>query len=200
MGKFNHYLLTPEKYEELLTTLRGDKRVDVVRRAQSLLQLHKGESIATVEECSGVKRVALWRWHKAFIEKGADGLHDALRSGRPRKASLEYIAALEETLATDPAEAGYNFHIWTAERLIEHLAEKTGIHICERTMDAYLHELGYVYRRPKVDTKHLQDPEAVAVASANLESLKRGRVTESTSSSLWTKQPVSPTPTSANAG
>jgi len=103
-------------------------------------------------------------------------------------------------MATDPIEAGYNFHIWTAERLIEHLAEKIGIHICERTMDTLLHDLGYVYRRPKVDTKHLQDPEAVAVASANLETLKRGRVKESTSSSLWTKPPVSPTPTSANAG
>ena len=50
MSKANHYLLTPEKYEALLTTLRTDKRVDVVRRAQPLLQLHKGERIAAVEE------------------------------------------------------------------------------------------------------------------------------------------------------
>lgn len=200
MSKANHYLLTPKKYEELLTTMREDKRVDVVRRAQPLLELHKGERIAAIEETSGVKRVALWRWHKAFLENGADGLHDALRSGRPHKASADYIAALEKTMATDPVEAGYNFHIWTAERLIEHLAEKTGIHICERTMDELLHDLDYVYRRPKVDTKHLQDPQAVEVASANLETLKRGRVKERTSSSLWMKPPVSPTPTSANAG
>lgn len=200
MSKANHYLLTPEKYAELLCTLQEDKRVDVVRRAQPLLQLHKGESLTAVEETSGVKRVALWRWHQRFLEQGADGLHDAQRSGRPHKTNAAYIAELEKTMATDPVAAGYNFHIWTVEKLIEHLAEKTGIHIGERTMDGLLAELDYVYRRPKVDTKHLQDPQAVAVASANLETLKKGRVKESTNSSLWTKPPVSPTPTSANAG
>lgn len=200
MSKANHYLLTPEKYEELLNTMRTDKRVAVVRRAQPLLQLHQGERIAAVEETSGVKRVALWRWHKAFLAHGAAGLHDALRSGRPHKASVDYIAALEKTLATDPVAAGYSFHIWTAERLLEHLAEQTGIQLCARTMDALLHDLGYVYRRPRTDTQHLQDPQAVAVASANLETLKKGRVMARTNSSLWTKQPANPTPTSANAG
>jgi len=200
MGKANHYLLTAEKYAELLTTIRTDARVDVVRRAQPLLQLHQGVRIAAVEATSGVKRIALWRWHSRFLEQGADGLHDALRSGRPHKASADYIAALEETMATDPVAAGYTFHIWTSDKLIEHLARQTGIHICERTMETLLAELDYVYRRPKVDTKHLQDPEAVAVASANLETLKKGRVKGSTSFSLWTKQPASPTPTSANAG
>jgi transposase len=200
MGKANHYQLTDTKYEELLAALRTDKRVDVVRRAQCLLQLHKGESLAAVVEASGVERVALWRWHKAFVERGADGLHDAKKSGRPRKASAEYIIELEKTLTSDPQAAGYAFHIWTAQRLLEVMAEKTGIHLCERTMDGLLHDLGYAYRRPKVETKHLQDPEAIAVASANLETLKKGRVQESTSSSLWTKPPVRPTPTSANAG
>lgn len=200
MSKANHYLLTPEKFEELLTTLRTDKRVDVVRRAQPLLQLHKGERIAAVEESSGVKRIALWRWHHKFLAQGADGLHDEPKSGRPRKTSTAYIAALEETMATDPVAAGYTFHIWTSDKLIEHLARQTGIHICERTMETLLAELDYVYRRPKVDTKHLQDPEAVAVASANLETLKKGRVQGNTSFSLWTKQPANPTPTSANAG
>ena len=202
MSKANHYRLTAEKYAELLSTLRADKRVAVVRRAQPLLQLHKGERIAAVEETSGVKRIALWRWHRDFLEQGADGLHDEQKSGRPRKASAAYIAALEETMATEPVAAGYTFHIWTTERLLEHLAAKTGIHLCARTMDELLHDLGYVYRRPKVDTKHLQDAEAVAVASANLETLKKGRVKAQarTNSSLWTKPPVSPTPTSANVG
>lgn len=200
MSNPNNYLLTAEKYEELLTTIRTDKRVDVVRRAQPLLELHRGARIAAVVNTHGVTRVSLWRWYQRFVHKGADGLHDAKRTGRPHKAGTAYMDELEKTMATDPVEAGYNFHIWTAERLIEHLALKTGIRICERTMDGLLAELNYVYRRPKVDTKHLQDPEAVAVAQANLETLKKGRMQGNTSSSLWTKQPANPTPTSANAG
>jgi len=70
MSKANHYLLTPEKYDELLTTIRTDKRVDVVRRAQPLLQLHNGERIAAVEETSGVKRIALWRLASRFPGAG----------------------------------------------------------------------------------------------------------------------------------
>lgn len=200
MSRLNHYELSATQYEELLTALREDEHANVVRRAQALVQLHKGETLAAVCETSGVGRVALWQWHADFVKQGAVGLQDAKRSGRPRKATPAYIAELEKVLASDPSGCGYAFHLWTAQRLIEVLAEKTGIQLCERTMDGLLHELGYAYRRPKVETKHLQDPEAIAVASANLETLKKGRMQGSTSSSLWTKAPAKPTPTSANAG
>lgn len=200
MSKKDHYLLTPAQLEELLTAIRQDKRADVVRRAHVLLELHKGARVKDVEATSGVGRTTFWRWHARFVADGTDALHDAKKQGRPRKASPAYIAELEQTMASEPTQKGYTFQIWTAERLGEHLTQETGIHLGQRTLGELLRSLGYVYRRPKQSTHHLQDPEAVAVATANLETLKKGRVKESTSSSLWMKPPVNPTPTSANAG
>lgn len=200
MSQPNHYYLEPVRYAELLDILQNDARLDVVRRAQALQLLHLGHSMAEVSTLTGAGRTTLWEWHSRFLEAGAEGLHDKPRSGRPPKVGTLYVEELERTLEAEPAAHGYAFSIWTNERLCAHLHTQTGIQVSVRTMGGLLRRLGYVYRRPKYDPHHLQDPAAVATARENLEALKGGRVQEHTNSSLWTKPPATATPTSASAG
>ena len=101
---------------------------------------------------------------------------------------LSQFGLLEEALATEPAELGYEFTVWTLDRLMQHLYEKTGIRLSDRTMSNTLKRLGYVYRRPKRDLSHLQDPEGMARAMAQLDELKKRHQPAPLSSSLWTKR------------
>lgn len=89
----------------------------------------------------------------------------------------------------EPSAFGYDFTVWTAERLIAHMAAETGIELSVNRFRVVLRKRGYVHRRPKHDLKSLQDPQARAAAEAQLEELKRGRLPESSTSSLWKKQP-----------
>jgi hypothetical protein len=84
---------------------------------------------------------------------------------------------------------GYDFTIWTAERLIAHMVKETGIKLSVGRFRIVMRQRGYVYRRPKYDLTSLQAPEARADAEAWLDELKRGRLQENSTSFLWTKQP-----------
>jgi hypothetical protein len=48
---------------------------------------------------------------------------------------------------------------------------------------------GYVYRRPKTDLGHKQEPEVREQVNAWLDELKKQPNSEPASSSLWMKQP-----------
>jgi transposase len=200
MTRINSYRLNDGQRDELLRALKTEKRADVLRRANVVYLLHVGYGLAAVEQMRGVDRVTAWNWHKRFIEEGIEGLHDKQRQGRPTKVTDEYIEALQAALASSPARYGYDFAIWTQARLLEHLYQQTGIQMSLRTLGGLMHGLGYVYREPTTSVKHLQDPQAVEQAQANLEVLKGGRVAMSTNSSLWTRRPASKRPISAAAG
>jgi transposase len=89
----------------------------------------------------------------------------------------------------EPSELGYDFAIWTIERLRAHLEKKTGVSLSESRFRALLKRKGYRYRRPKYDLGHLQDQDAKAKAAELLEALKKRSLEKMSSSSLWTKRP-----------
>lgn len=201
MGRKNHYQLSAELLATVQDARQHDKRGEVVRKTQALYDLHCGAKLSDVETKAGVSRITLWQWHRQLVTAGLDRLADQTHGrGRHRKATPAYQEAVEQTLATAPSEQGYDFAVWTIERLSHHLAEQTGIRLSPRTLGELLKQLGYVYRRPTYTLKHLQDPAAVAQAKAHLEELKKGGAQASTNSSLWTKPPARVTPTSASAG
>ncbi len=81
--------------------------------------------------------------------------------------------ALLEVIEKEPSEFGYDFTIWTIDRLRAHLEKKTGISLSESRFRALLKRKGYRYRRPKYDLGHLQDKEAKAKAAEVPEELKK---------------------------
>ena len=84
---------------------------------------------------------------------------------------------------------GYEFALWTIQRLNQHLQQVTGKQISDERLRVLLKVRGWVYRRPKEDLAHKQDPQARQIAEEFLAELKKQPArTRSSSSSLWTKR------------
>ena len=56
-----------------------------------------------------------------------ESFRDGRGAGNHQKVSPEYIKLLLEVVEKEPAELGYEFGRWTAQRLSEHLTKETEI-------------------------------------------------------------------------
>lgn len=131
----------------------------------------------------------VYGWLNRWRKDGIPGLANKPKSGRPTKTDDAYSQALERVLEQEPKDLGYDFAIWTVDRLRAHLEKETGIALSEPRLRALMKRKGYRYRRPKHDLGHLQDKEAKSQAADVLETLKKRALETISSSSLWTKQP-----------
>jgi len=176
MPKQISYTLNENELKQIENAMRDDPRREVVRRATAIHGLHLGHKPEVVAQM--VK-----------AGKSTVGAADRPRRGRPPKANQTYQEALEKALAQVPSDYGYSFAVWTLDRLVEHLECETGIRLSIGRLQVWLERLGYVYRRPKRDLRHRQDPEARAEMQRWLEEIKKTPLPERSNSSLWTKQP-----------
>lgn len=187
------FSLTAEERQELERTRVHNEITEVRVRCEAILALGKGERVLVVAQANDVTPHTIYAWHKRYKTGGIAALSHKPRSGRPRKWTPEYLAQLESTLETDPKTLGYDFSLWTLERLAAHLAKVTNIELTSRSLLDLMERENYRYLRPKYGIHHLQDAEAVATARANLEELKKAQSDptsqmERSTYSLWTKQ------------
>lgn len=188
MPKKIDFTLTDEQVSALTQAMKHDKRSQVVHRATAVHLLHQGHKVADVAEMISSSPPIIYKWHRSFLASGVEGLANKKRKDVKRKVTDRYIAAMEEAVAHTPDHYGYTFAIWTRERLRDHLAQETGIHIHINWMGELLKKHDYVLRRPKHDLRHRQDPVARAEAEETLEVLKKRQEQTISSSSLWTKR------------
>jgi transposase len=151
--------------------------------------LHEGKSPKEVSNFFSVSQPTVYDWRHRWQEEGVEGLANRPKSGRPIKATTDYLRLLEEVVEQDPQELGYAFSIWTTERLRLHLKAKTGIEIKSSRFRTLLKENGFVYRRPKHDLTNLQDADARQAAEKWLHELKKAPKRARSIYSLWMKAP-----------
>jgi transposase len=188
MPKQIEYRLTENELSIVRQAIAKDKRPEVRHRAMALQLLHQGMKHQAVADMLAVSVGSIYNWHARWREGGLDALANQPKSGAPRKADESYWQRVGEVVERDPREFGYIFTVWTAERLIAHMATETGIELSVSRFRVMMHEHGYVYRRPKHDLRSLQDPAARAAAETHLDALKKEHLPASFISSLWTKQ------------
>ena len=188
MPKRLNFQLTEEQVTQVEQAKRKDKRAEVRQRATAVHLLHLGHEPPAVAQILSVTVQAIYQWYHRFVQAGVEGLANRPKGHRQAKADAGYRQALEQTLASEPSELGYDFAIWTVERLRDHLARTTGKHLSISRLREIVHEQKYVYRRPKHDLTSLQDGEAKAAAQAQIEELKKAQQTTISHSSLWTKR------------
>lgn len=189
MPKPRDYHLSEEELATIETAIRHDKRPEVRQRCIAIRLLHLGYKPEKVAEMQAVSIPSIYGWINRWRNDKVDGLANIPKSGRPPKANEEYILAIDEVLQKEPSELGYDFTVWTIDRLRAHLEKITKISLSESRFRALLNQKGYRYRRPKHDLGHLQDKNAKAEAAEMLEELKKRSAETISSSSLWMKQP-----------
>jgi transposase len=186
MPKQNDYTLNEEELKQIHKAMKHlDARI--AKRATIIHSLHLGYPPEEVAQMHEVSSRTVYNYFNRFKMEGVGGLPDKAKSGRPAKATPEYIVLLEQTLESDPKEMGYAFTIWTQARLRKYLAQKTGIQISRSRFQDLMLRLGYRYRRPKRDLRHKQDPELREEVKTVLDELKKRPKQANSSYSLWTK-------------
>lgn len=186
MPKQISYTLNENELKQIEKAM-NDPRSEVVRRATAIHALHLGHKPESVAQMMNAGKSTISAWQRQWRTEGFEGLADKPKSGRPRKATPEYIKQLEETLATDPKDKGYAFTVWTQARLRQYLEQETGIGISRSRFQELLDHLGYVYRRPKRDLGQRQNPQLREQVKQALEELKKAPQTGILSYSLWTR-------------
>ena len=112
----------------------------LVRRAQMILLTESGVSVREAARRVKVTPPAVSNWRKRFREHRLAGLHDQLKSGRPRTHGDDDIAALLNTvLSRRPQSATH----WS----VRELADETGI--SKSTVQRYLSLFGVQPHRSK---------------------------------------------------
>ncbi|MCX7608879.1 MAG: IS630 family transposase [Anaerolineales bacterium] len=181
--------LNDTELSQLERAIRSDKRPEVRQRSTAIRLLLLGKSPREVAEVLAVSLPTVYNWRARWRLGGLEALANRPKSGRPSVADEVYCRVWEDTLEKEPAELGYEFALWTVERLKAHLEQATGKRMSANRLRVVIHKQGYVYRRPKPDLRHLQDAEAKEQAQALLEALKKGRSqTPKSGFSLWTKR------------
>jgi len=187
MAKPIAFTLTTEQLETLNTALKTDNRGEVQKRGLTIRLLHQGHKPAEVAIMVNLSQPSVYSYWHRYQKQGIAGLSRKVKNQAPRKVTPKFLEALKKALSEPPTAYNYDFAIWTRERLQLHLHQQTGILISLNWLAVKMKELGYVYRRPKHDLTHLQEPEAKAAAKELLEEMKKTSFKTISSSSLWTK-------------
>jgi transposase len=189
MPKRIKFTLSDEQERELKAAAKSDKRAEVRQRAPALRMLSQGHKPQVVAQAFSISEVTVYGWWHRYQRDGVAGLANQPKGRPPVQADAAYFEQLETALAQEPSAYGYDFAIWTVERLRDHLQQRTGVFLSVGHLRDLMRQRGYVYRRPKHDLASLQDREAKQSAHLLLEELKRGQAQVLTNSSLWTKRP-----------
>jgi len=192
--------LTPHR-SALLRLTRTDPDPRVRHRADALLLVAGGRSLAAAARDVHTSPGRLRAWRDRYLAEGRAGLADRPRRGRPPKLDAEARAVLEGALGRCPLDDGYPVTVWTVADLAD-LLRRRGWSVSAATVYRALRALGYRYRRPRHDLSHRQDAEAVASAQHALAELQKRGLLPGRGSALSpsTSATSIPTPTWRRSG
>jgi transposase len=142
--------LTPQQRFRLRRTRDTTHDVGILRRALALLQLDQGHSVAVVAAELGVTRQSVYNWLDHYLSAPTPrALNDHRGHGHITAWDDELLAVLRSALERPPGHWGYHDLEWTVPLLQQHLARWDGRWWSDRTVRRQLHQLGYVWKRPR---------------------------------------------------
>jgi transposase len=148
MGKLK---LTASQRRKIRTRLRETHDVRLYRRLLAVLELDRRTPVSAIAELLGVSCQSVYNWITRFQNGGGNGceLSDAPQSGRPTRAGEVINVLLQTLLILSPEWFGYYATHWTVPLLKNQLRQNTGEQYSSDTIRRRLHELGYVWKRPR---------------------------------------------------
>jgi len=142
--------MTPTQREQLDRLYRTPKVPRLRTRAQMiLLAAEQGLKVPQIALIVRESEATVLRWLKRYLAEGIEGLQDAPRPGRPSPMTEAYTAQLLAAVRRRPRSLGIPFSLWTLRRLVDYLAERTGIRVSDETVRRGLKHAGIVLSRPQ---------------------------------------------------
>jgi transposase len=136
--------------EQLITST---SEATTLRRAQAVLWLAQGESVAAVAERLCVTRQAVYQWATRINECSAKELAAQLaegeRTGRPRTVAGIIDPLIDAIIDTDPRSLSYRSTVWTAPLLAQYLADHHQMVVSRPSVSLALARLEISWKRPR---------------------------------------------------
>jgi transposase len=150
MKKLYVQVLSEEQKVELEELYRKTEIPRVRTRAQMvLLSAEKGLLANEIAEIVRESSVTVLRWLHRYISEGIEGLDDAPRSGHPSSVTDEFRKRLLEVVRRRPRSLNLEYSMWTLQRLVDFMAEETGIRLSTETIRRELAKEDIVFSRPQ---------------------------------------------------
>jgi transposase len=142
--------MTPRQREQLDRLYRTTKVPRLRTRAQMiLLAAEQGLKVPQIALIVRESEATVLRWLKRYRAEGMEGLHEAPRPGRPSPLTAAYKAELLAAVRRRLRSLGLPFSWWTLQRLVDDLAEQTGLRVSDETVRRALKHAGLVLSRPQ---------------------------------------------------
>jgi len=143
-------LLNETQRDELDMLYRTTKDPRLRTRAQMvLLSAEQGRKAPEIAAIVRESEVTVQRWLKRYLAEGVEGLKDAPRPGRTATVTETYRAELLAAVRRRPRSLDLPYSLWTLQRLVDYLAEKTGLRVSDETVRQVLKKAGIVLSRPQ---------------------------------------------------
>lgn len=167
--------LSREELTEIQQAIRNHPKPRVRVRSIMIRLSYEGHTASEIAKMLGCSRQTVLNQIHRYEQEGILGLEDKPRSGAHTKADANYIVQLKKAIASNPPDLGYHFSVWSVERLQKHLQQETGVELAPRYLNEFMKKHDIVYRRPKHDLSHRQQPKEVEEKKQLLEFLKKTR-------------------------
>ena len=122
-------------------------------RAQALLWYDEGEPVEEIAGRLQVSRQTIYNWIDRFQQRAegdlAARLRDADRAGRPPSALGIIDPLVDALIDQDPRSYGYQTNVWTAALLQQHLRERHGVDVSQKSISRALARLRVRWKRPR---------------------------------------------------
>jgi transposase len=142
--------LTDEETTALDDLYHQTKVVRVRTRAQMILLA--AEEKMTAPQIARIVRQdeqTVRRWLKRFNREGINGLYDEPKSGSPRRVTDAYRERLLVIVRQRPRSLEQPYSLWTLQRLVDFMAEETGLRFSSETVRLILKANDIVISRPQ---------------------------------------------------
>jgi transposase len=135
-------------YEELVRRYNQAADAETRLRYQIILLAHQGQMNYQIAPAVLRSRDTVERVIKRFLSGGLEAVpRKKTGSSRP-KVSAAWLAELERVVELDPHQVGVNSANWTTKRLADYLYSVSGIATGQESVRTYLHQQGFVCKRP----------------------------------------------------
>ena len=165
--------LAERQWDELDHLRFTTSSADVFRNCLIILKSDSAETIPSIAAQLGCAPETVKRVRRLYRQGGIDALRPIKPTGRPSKATPEFLQAMKQAVQTSPMALGYGFSTWSAARLAEHLAKVTRIRFSPDQLRRLLHQEGFSVHRPKHTMKGKRDEVAYVKAKKQLKRLKK---------------------------
>lgn len=140
---------SPQEATELRRLYHTTKDVRVRTRSQMILLAFDGISAPKIAKIVDLHPESVRRCLLRYREEGIPALYDKPRSGRPRRATPDYLEQAVALLRRRPRTLDLPFSVWTIQRLVDYLTDRTGVTVADETLRTHLHKQDISFSQPQ---------------------------------------------------